>query len=68
MSAKKNLGNQYADSLARLERLERKLSRAFNAWQAQKVAIKRLEKRMDRPELNDVSVTQFTDDPLAVRL
>jgi len=43
-----NLGNQYADAMARVERMERKLARAFNAWQKSKAEVKRLAKRMDK--------------------
>lgn len=43
-----NLGNQYADALARVERMESRLNRAYNAWRKAKDDAKRLGKRMDK--------------------
>lgn len=45
---KRNLGNQYADALARVERMESRLNRAYNAWRKAKDEAKRLGKRMDK--------------------
>lgn len=45
---KRNLGNQYADALARIERTETRLNRAYNAWRKAKDEAKRLGKRMDK--------------------
>jgi hypothetical protein len=42
------LDNRLADELARLERYERKLARAFRAWERQKLAVKRVGARIDK--------------------
>lgn len=46
--SKPNLGNQYANALTRIERMEQRLNRAYNAWRKAKHDAKLLGKRMDK--------------------
>lgn len=42
------LDNRYADALARVERMEKKVMRAINAWQKAKAELKRIGARIDK--------------------
>lgn len=45
--SRKNPGAQFAEQLARVDSAERKMRRAFNAWQRESSTLRRMGKRLD---------------------
>jgi hypothetical protein len=52
--SKRNVGEQFAKALELLEERERKLARAFNAWNKTRNMVRALQKRIDQETAADM--------------